>query len=75
METTREQSDTGEEAGIGADDIVFDNEARAGAETQIEAPQKDAAPMTADQWIQSIDTDMGDFLRSRFLLEISGDGL
>ncbi|MFA3917011.1 VWA domain-containing protein [Ruegeria hyattellae] len=74
VETTREQSDTGEESGIGADDVVFDNEAARGAETQIEAPNEDAAPLTADQWIQSIDTDMGDFLRSRFLLDNAGDG-
>lgn len=73
VETTREQSDTGEESGIGADDVVFDNEAARGAETQIEAPKEDAAPLTADQWIQSIDTDMGDFLRSRFLLDNAGD--
>lgn len=69
VETAREQSDTGEESGIGADDVVFDNEATRGTETQIEAPKEDATPLTTDQWIQSIDTDMEDFLRSRFLLE------
>ena len=69
VETAREQSDTGEDSGIGADEIVFDNEAQRGATTQIEAPQKEALPQTADQWIDSIDTDMGGFLRSRFLLE------
>ena len=74
VETTREQSDTGEESGIGADDVVFDNEAARGTETQIEAPKEDAAPLTAEQWIQSIDTDMGDFLRSRFLLDNAGSG-
>lgn len=74
VESTREQSDTGAEGGIGADDVVFDNEAARGADTQIEAPQTDAAPLSADQWIQSIDTDMGDFLRSRFLLDNEGDG-
>jgi len=72
VERTREQSDTGEEGGIGADDIVFDNEAQRGAETQIEAPDEDAAPLTAQQWIDSIDTDMVDFLRNRFLLENAG---
>ena len=69
VETAREQSDTGEERGIGADDVVFDNEAARGSETQIEVPTDEAAPLTAEQWIQSIDTDMGDFLRSRFLLD------
>ncbi len=69
VETAREQSDTGEESGIGADEIVFDNESQRGADTTIQAPKEDAAPLTAEQWIDSIDTDMGDFLRSRFLLE------
>ncbi|MEM8631966.1 MAG: VWA domain-containing protein [Pseudomonadota bacterium] len=72
VETTREQSDTGEERGIGADDVVFDNEANRGAETQIDASDEGAAPLTSEQWMQSIDTRMGDFLRSRFLLENQG---
>lgn len=73
VEAAQEASDTGEEAGIGADEIVFDNEANRGAETRIEAPAEDATPLTADQWIDSIDTDMGDFLRSRFLFDMTGD--
>lgn len=72
VEDAQEASDTGEEAGIGADEIVFDNDANRGAETRIEGPTDDAPPLTADQWIDSIDTDMGDFLRSRFLLDQSG---
>ncbi|MDK3073760.1 VWA domain-containing protein [Sedimentitalea sp. JM2-8] len=73
VEETAEASDTGEDTGIGADELVFDNESNRGAETQIEAPKEDSAPLTAEQWIDSIDTDMGDFLRSRFLLDTSGD--
>ncbi|WP_170455346.1 VWA domain-containing protein [Ruegeria arenilitoris] len=69
VESTREQSDTGEEAGIGADDVVFDNEAGLGADTTQQAETGDAAPLSADQWISAIDTDMQDFLRSRFVLE------
>lgn len=69
VETTREQSDTGEESGIGADDVVFDNEASRGADTTQEYADKEAAPLSADQWISTIDTDMTGFLRSRFLLE------
>jgi Ca-activated chloride channel family protein len=72
VETAQEQSDTDEDRGIGADEIVFDNEAQRGADTRIEAPSDDGAPQTAQQWIDSIDTDMGDFLRSRFILENSG---
>ncbi|NIZ63037.1 VWA domain-containing protein [Sedimentitalea sp. CY04] len=71
VETTREQSDTGEDTGIGADDVVFDNEATRGADSSIVVPKEDAAPLTGDQWMSAIDTDMGDFLRSRFLLEHS----
>ncbi len=69
VETTREQSDTGEEAGIGADDTVFDNEAGRGEDTTIQAQTEGAQAMSADQWISTIDTDMQDFLRNRFLLE------
>lgn len=69
VETTREQSDTGEDSGIGADDIVYDNEAQRGADTTIEGTDGETSPQTADQWISSIDTDMSKFLRSRFVLE------
>ncbi|MBK0326374.1 VWA domain-containing protein [Rhodobacteraceae bacterium F11138] len=73
VETAREESDTGENSGIGADEIVFDNEDNRGAETQIEASTQDQRPLNTEQWLDSIDTDMGDFLRSRFLLDNSGD--
>lgn len=72
IETTREQSDTGEDTGIGADDIVFDNEDGRGTDTDMEAAEEDTAPQTADQWIASIDTQMGDFLRLRFLTDTGG---
>ena len=65
IERTREQSDTGEEAGMGADEIVFDNEANRGAETRIEASQEgDAGMLTAAQWMTTVDTRTGDFLRA-----------
>ncbi|MGV6804531.1 MAG: VWA domain-containing protein [Ruegeria sp.] len=69
VESTREQSDTGEESGIGADDVVFDNETGRGTDTTRQSEAGDGAPLSADQWISSIDTDMQDFLRSRFVLE------
>lgn len=69
VETSREQSDTGEDSGIGADDVVFDNAESKGQDTVIEASDTDAPPLTSDHWISSIDTDMGKFLRSRFLLD------
>lgn len=70
IERAREQSDTGEEAGIGADDVVFDNEANRGAETEIAVTRDDApAMLTTEQWMNTVDTRTGDFLRSRFALE------
>jgi len=72
VEDAREAGDTGEASGIGADDVVFDNDDARGDETQIEAPQAESGPVTAEQWMSSIDTDMGDFLRSRFVLENEG---
>lgn len=72
VETAREQSDTGEDTGIGADDIVFDNAGGRGADTEMEAAEEQPVPRTADQWISSIDTDMGDFLRLRFLTDAGG---
>ncbi|UWQ89635.1 VWA domain-containing protein [Rhodobacteraceae bacterium M382] len=77
VEETREQSDTGEDTGIGADDVVFDNEAQKGADTQKEysdEEQDGTGFQTAEQWMRSVDTDMGDFLRTRFLQETATGG-
>ncbi|OJJ13495.1 hypothetical protein BKI51_05705 [Alphaproteobacteria bacterium AO1-B] len=70
IETTREQSDTGEDSGIGADDVVYDNEAGRGTDSQ-QPPQStsETVPETAEQWMRTVDTSTGDFLRSRFALE------
>jgi Ca-activated chloride channel homolog len=80
IEETREASDTGEEEGIGADEVVYDNEAARGAETEIDGPE-DGGPgmLTTEQWMNTVDTRTGDFLRSRFALELmqesgAGDG-
>ncbi|MEM1429141.1 MAG: VWA domain-containing protein [Pseudomonadota bacterium] len=70
IERVREQSDTGEESGIGADEVVYDNEANRGTETQIQTPEEDGLQMlTTEQWMNTVDTRTGDFLRSRFALE------
>lgn len=70
VETTREQSDTGEDTGIGADDVVFDNESGRGGDTQIEVPQDDApAHLSTEQWMRTVDTRTEDFLKQRFRLE------
>ena len=71
VESAQAQSDTGEEAGIGADDVVFDNESGLGTETQIERSDEAPVVFTTEQWMQSVDTDVSDFLHSRFRLEVS----
>ncbi|WP_413615164.1 VWA domain-containing protein [Halomonas cupida] len=73
VEETREQSDTGEEAGIGADEVVFDNESNRGEETQQTGDQEGGV-LTADQWISALDTDTGDYLRQRFAVEAARGG-
>jgi Ca-activated chloride channel family protein len=71
VESVREQSDTGEEMGIGADDVVFDNEAGKGTDIQMEAREtRGEAILTTEQWMNTVDTRTGDFLRSRFQLEV-----
>ena len=68
IERSREQSDTGEESGIGADDIVYDNKGERGMETQVSRDSVVSA-QSAEKWMRSVDTDTADFLKSRFLLE------
>ncbi|MGI9369197.1 MAG: VWA domain-containing protein [Ruegeria sp.] len=70
VEDAQSQSDTGEQGGIGADDTVYNNESGMGAETLVER-ESDKAPagLTTDQWLRSVDTDVGDFLKFRFGLE------
>jgi Ca-activated chloride channel family protein len=68
VETAREQSDTGEESGIGADDVVFDNESGGGTETTITGGDQMKLE-TAEQWMRTVDTRTADFLRIRFALE------
>lgn len=73
IERTREQSDTGEESGIGADDIVYDNAGERGVETEVSRESVVEAE-SAEKWMRSVDTKTADFLRSRFLLEASRAG-
>ncbi|MGX1099879.1 VWA domain-containing protein [Amorphus sp. MBR-141] len=71
VERAREQSDTGEDQGVGADDVVLDNEANRGVETEMEAPEagEGGGLLTADEWMRTVDTRTGDFLRQRFAIE------
>lgn len=73
VERVREQSDTGEESGIGADDVVFDNEAGRGTETTVTA-EAETTLQTAEQWMRTVDTRTADFLRIRFALEAARSG-
>lgn len=74
IERTREQSDTGEESGIGADDVVYDNTSERGAETEVTRESLVEA-QSAEKWMRSVDTETADFLHARFLLEASQAGL
>ncbi|AXI44733.1 VWA domain-containing protein [Sulfitobacter sp. SK012] len=72
VEKTREQSDTGEDSGIGADEVVFDNESDRGVGTELVAPTEESiGVLTTEQWMNTVDTRTSDFLRLRFLLETS----
>ena len=60
----------GEERGIGADDVMFDNEDGRGANTQMEAPKDEGIGLlSTEQWMRTVDTRTGDFLRLRFAIE------
>jgi Ca-activated chloride channel family protein len=67
-QTAREQPATGEDAGIGVDEVVFDDEAVLGAETVI-AAESTMTIETADQWMRSLDRRRAGLLRFRFALE------
>jgi len=73
IERAREASDTGEESGIGADDIVYDNTSERGADTEV-TRESAVEAQSADKWMRSVDTETADFLRSRFQLEASREG-
>ena len=79
VEGVQAAEDTGEEMGIGADEEVYDNESGMGEETQRPGGAGDGTGLlTADQWMNTVDTSTADFLKLRFQLEASqrttGDG-
>jgi Ca-activated chloride channel family protein len=73
IERVREQSDTGDESELGADDYVFDNTKERGVEIEI-TQQSTIELESAEKWMRGVDTDTRDFLRTRFLLEASREG-
>lgn len=70
IEGSREQSDTGDETELGADDYVFDNTRKRGLEMEI-TQQSTIDAESAEKWMRLVDTQTRDFLRTRFLLEAS----
>jgi Ca-activated chloride channel family protein len=74
IERVREQSDTGDESELSADEYVFDNTKERGVEMEI--TQESTIEMeSAEKWMRGVDTDTRDFLRTRFLLEASREEL
>ncbi len=68
IERAREQSDTGDETELSADDYVFDNTRERGREMEI-TQESTIELESAEKWMRSVDTETADFLRTRFLLE------
>jgi len=64
----REQSGTGEQNELGADDYTFDLEAGEG-EARVMTQADQLRLESADQWMRIVDTRPADFLRSKFALE------
>lgn len=74
IEASREQSDTGEQTEIGADDYVFDNTRDRGVEIEI-TQESTIELQSAEKWMRSVNTETSDFLRTRFQLEAVQEGL
>jgi len=70
IERVREQSDTGDESELSADEFVFDNTKNGGVEIEI-TQQSTIDPSSAEKWMRGVDTDTREFLQTRFLLEAS----
>ena len=74
IERVREQSDTGDESELGADDYVFDNTKDRGLEVEI-TQQSTIELESAEKWMRGVDTETSEFLRTRFLLEATREGV
>ena len=73
IERVREQTDTGDESEMSADDDVFDNTKERGLEVEI-TQQSTIEMESAEKWMRGVDTETSDFLRTRFLLEATREG-
>lgn len=65
-----QEEQTGEES-VGADEERFDNEANKGEETEVEGAVE--TPVSAEQWMSTLNTRTEDFLRQRFAIEADSD--
>ena len=74
IERVRDQSDTGDDSEMGADDYVFDNTKERGIEVEI-TEQSTIEMESAEKWMRGVDTETSDFLRTRFLLEATREGV
>jgi Ca-activated chloride channel family protein len=70
IEGAREQSDTGK---MGADDYKFDNTKKSGIDMEV-TKESTIALASAEKWMRSVNTETGDFLRTRFALEAEQKG-
>lgn len=73
IEKAREQSDTGDESEMSADDFTFDNEEQRGKEIEI-TRDSTLDLRSAEKWMRSVDTETADFLRTRFAIELQRGG-
>ena len=69
IEEQREQSDTGDESELGADDVTFDNEDDRGKAIEI-TRESTIEKQSAEKWMRTVDTRTADFLRTRFRIEL-----
>ncbi|MEL7449237.1 MAG: tetratricopeptide repeat protein [Pseudomonadota bacterium] len=73
IERAREQSDTGDETELSADDFVYDNTRSLGRDMVI-TQESTIEAESAEKWMRSVDTETREFLRTRFLLEATQAG-
>ena len=76
VEDAQEASDTQDQTELTADDVAYDNVDNRGEELISEVPDEmgGAGLMSAEQWMNSVDTDTSEFLKLRFALEASDVG-
>ncbi|WP_171180449.1 VWA domain-containing protein [Ruegeria sp. HKCCD8929] len=72
IEAAQQAQDTRDQTELRPDDVTYDNEENKGQELQVELPQEGAdgaGLQSAEQWMNSVDTETGEFLKMRFMLE------